>query len=179
MVAKLELEYAVEVVWQPFYLRPDTPPEGMDLPDYVVRAQASGAETRLKEMAKMNQLEFVSTKRIVNTRLAHEATAYAREMGHEREFHRTIFQKVYGQGLDISHWDVLREAANEVGLDADDMQQQVLSGKFTTLVANMVQDASQIGVTGVPTYVIDDRYAIVGAQPYEVFKQALERIRKS
>jgi len=39
-----------------------------------------------------------------------------------------------------------------------------------------VRWAYQIGVTGVPTYVINNRYAIVGAQPYEIFKSALEQI---
>ena len=45
-------------------------------------------------------------------------------------------------------------------------------------MADKVRWAYQIGVTGVPTYVINDRYAIVGAQPYEVFKDALEKILK-
>jgi predicted DsbA family dithiol-disulfide isomerase len=46
-------------------------------------------------------------------------------------------------------------------------------------VSKQVEQAYAIGVTGVPTYVINDRYAIVGAQPYEAFKNALARILKS
>ncbi len=176
MVAKLENEYDVEIDWKPFYLRPDTPPEGMDLPDYVKRAQASGADKRLQEMAQQNGLDFVPTKRLHNTRLAHEAHAYAAENGQGKAFHHAVFQKIYGQGLDISDWQVLRQAASEAGLDPDDMQRTVDGGKYTQLVMEEVQLASQIGVTGVPTYVINDRYAVVGAQPYEVFKNALKKI---
>lgn len=166
----------MEVDWRPYYLRPDTPPEGMELPDYILRARADGADERLKNMATMHGMEFNSPDRIYNTRIAHEATEYAREHGKGNEFHHVVFRKVYAEALDISQWDVLRSAAEEVGLDADDMQTVVDGGKHTAEVAEQVQQAQQIGVTGVPTYVINDRYAIVGAQPYEAFKNALAQI---
>ena len=191
MVEKLKSEYQVGVEWRPFYLYFDTPPEGKDPPEYVKQARANGSEERLSSIAKQYDMEFVSTKRIYNTRLAHEATEYAREHGNptrfnspihrdERgkanEFHHVVFRKVYAEGQDISKWDVLRSAAEEVGLNADEMQQEVESEKYTANVADQVRWAYQIGVTGVPTYVINDRYAIVGAQPYEVFKNALVQI---
>lgn len=49
------------------------------------------------------------------------------------------------------------------------MQTAVVGGKYTAETAGQVRHAQQIGVIGVPTYVINDRYAVVGAQPYEVF----------
>lgn len=176
MVEKLKAEYDIELEWRPFYLFWDTPPEGRELPDHVRQARSRGSEERLNQIASSYGMKFTSTKRIYNTRLAHEATGYAREHGKASEFHRVVFRKVYADGEDISHWDVLRSAAEEVGLDAGEMQSQVESGKYTEDVAAQVQEAYQIGVTGVPTYVINDRYAIVGAQPYEVFKNALAQI---
>lgn len=176
MVERLKKEYSVEVEWRPYYLRPDTPPEGMELPDYIKRARENGSEERLRMMAEMHGMEFKSTERIYNTRIAHEATEYAREHGKANEFHHIVFHKVYAEGLDPAKWGVLRSAAEEAGLDANDMQKAVESGKYTAEVAGQVQWAQRIGVTGVPTYVINDRYAVVGAQPYEVFKNALEQI---
>jgi predicted DsbA family dithiol-disulfide isomerase len=178
VVDLLKAEYQVDVEWRPYYLRPDTPPEGLDLPDYILHARANGSEERLENMAKMYGMEFKSTERIYNTRIAHEATEYAREHGKGLEFHRVVFRKVYAEGQDPSKWDVLRSAAEEVGLDADDMQSIVNGGKYTAEVAAQVRHAQEIGVTGVPTYVINDRYAVVGAQPYEVFKRALAKILK-
>jgi predicted DsbA family dithiol-disulfide isomerase len=179
VVDLLKAEYEMDVEWRPYYLRPDTPPEGLDLPDYILRARANGSEKRLQSMAKMHGMEFKSTERIYNTRIAHEATEYAREYGMGNEFHRVVFHQVYADGLDISKWEVLRSAAEEVGLDADDMQSVVDGGKYTADVAAQVRHAQEIGVTGVPTYVINDRYAVVGAQPYEVFKRALGKILKA
>jgi predicted DsbA family dithiol-disulfide isomerase len=154
----------------------DTPPEGRELPEHVKRARANGSEERLRSIANVYGMEFRSTERIYNTRIAHEATEYAREHGKGNEFHKIVFRKVYAEGGDPSQWDVLRSAADEADLNAEEMQRDVENEKYTAAVVDQVRWAYQIGVTGVPTYVINDRYAIVGAQPYEVFKDALEQI---
>lgn len=166
----------MDVEWRPFYLYFDTPPEGRDLPEHVKRARANGSEERLRSIANVYGMEFRSTERIYNTRLAHEATEYAREHNKGNEFHKIIFRNVYAEGHDLSQWDVLRSAAEEAGLNADEMQRIVQAETYKVNVEEQVKQAYQMGVTGVPTYVINDRYAVVGAQPYEVFKNALEQI---
>ncbi len=176
MVEKLKAEYNVDVEWRPFYLRTDPPPEGLELSDHIKRARANGSEERLSSIAKTYGMKFESTERIYNTRIAHEATEYAREHSKGNEFHKIVFRKVYAEKQDPSNWDVLRSAAEEAGLNADEMQSEVDGGKYTANVADQVNWAYQIGVSGVPTYVINDRYAVVGAQPYEVFKNALAQI---
>lgn len=176
VATQLEKEYQAAVEWRPYYLRPDTPPEGMDLPDYVLRARANGSENRLAQLANANGLEYRPSDRMYNTRLAHEATAYAHEQGKANEFHRLVFHKVFVEGADPSAWEVLRSVAQEIGLNGVEMQKAVESGKYTELVAAQVREAQQIGVQSVPTFVINDQYAVVGAQPYEVFKRALGEI---
>ena len=168
----------MDVEWRPFYLYFDTPPEGRELSEHIKRARANGSEERLSSIAKAYGMKFESTERIYNTRIAHEATEYAREHGKGNEFHKVVFRKVYAERQDLSNWDVLRSAAEEAGLNADEMQHEVESEKYKINVEEQVKWAYQIGVTGVPTYVINDRYAVVGAQPYEVFKNALTQIVK-
>ncbi len=176
MVEKLKAEKKVDVDWRPFYLYFDVPLEGMELPEHVKQARLNGSEERLRQIAESYGMGFVSTKRIYSTRLAHEATEYARAHDKASEFHKVVFRKVYAEGQDPSQWEVLRSAAEEIGLDAEEMQREVENEKYRANVEAQVRQAYQIGVTGVPTYVINDRYAIVGAQPYEVFKKALEQI---
>jgi predicted DsbA family dithiol-disulfide isomerase len=176
VVERLKAEHNVDVDWRPFYLYLDVPLEGRELPEHVKRALAQGSEERLSQIAASYGMEFVSTKRIYNTRLAHEATEYAREHGKGNEFHKVVFRKVYAEGQDPGQWEVLRSAAEEVGLNAEEMQREVEHEKYRATVADRVRWAYQIGVTGVPTYVINNQYAIVGAQPYEVFQRALEQI---
>ncbi len=179
MVEILKTEYKLDLEWRPFYLYWDTPPEGRELSERIKRARASGSEERLSQIAESYGMKFVSTARIYNTRLGHEATEYARVQGKANEFHHTLFSKVYAEGEDPSQWEVLRATAAQVGLDADEMQREVQDGRYKVEVEAQVQWAYRIGVSGVPTYVINDRYAIVGAQPYEVFKDALGEILKN
>ena len=176
MVERLKAEHNVDVEWRPFYLYLDTPPEGRELPERVKRARAQGSEERLRQIAQSYGMEFISTQQIHNTRLAHEATEYARQHEKGNEFHKVLFHKVYAEGQNPSQWDVLRSAAEEVGLEAEEMQREVEAEKYMATVVDQVRWAYQIGVTGVPTFVINNRYAIVGAQPYEVFQNALEQI---
>jgi len=176
VVAKLVEQHNAQVEWMPFYLRPDTPPEGMELPQYI-KDKMADANPRLAGMAAQHGMPMVFATRIPNTRLAHEATEYAREKGKHLEFHHAVFDAFYGQGKDLSQWEVLRQAAITAGLDPDEMEQQVQAGKYTQRVNQMVEEAQQIGVHSVPMYVLNDRYAISGAQPYEVFKQVIEKHR--
>jgi predicted DsbA family dithiol-disulfide isomerase len=148
----------------------------MELPDYIKQKRLNGSERRLEEIARSQGINFISTERIYNTRLAHEATEYARGRSRANQFHGIVFRQVYGEGKDISKWEVLRLAAQEAGLDGEEMQREVESGQYAADVTEQVRRAYRIGVTGVPTYVINDRYAIVGAQPYEVFQAALARL---
>ena len=174
MVEKLKAEYGVDVDWWPFLLRPDTPPEGMELPPHI-RARYAGTSERLRQRARAAGMEMVTPTRIPNTRLAHEATAFAREQGKGEAFHRVVFHKFYGEGQDIGQWGVLRAAAEEVGLDPDTMRRELETGKYRALVEAHVSEAYGLGITAVPTYIFDNKYAIVGAQPYEVFEQAMAR----
>ena len=174
-VQKLSQNYPLEVTWMPFYLRPDTPPEGMELPSQV-KAHMKGMQTHLVQMANAAGLRMIFPDRIPNTRIAHEPTEYAGQKAKGNEFHQAVFDRYYGRGEDISRWEVLQQAAKDVGLDADEMREQVEQGKFTALVSEQVRQAAELGIDGVPTYILNDRYAIVGAQPYEVFEQAIQQL---
>ena len=92
----------------------------MELPDHI-KSRMAETNVRLKQMANAAGLEMVFATRIPNTRIAHEATEYARQKGKGFEFHHVVFEKFYGYGEDISKWDVLRDAALQVGLDAEEM----------------------------------------------------------
>lgn len=171
----MKAEYDVEVEWRAFYLRPDTPPEGMR-PSPEMRAQAGSVTGRLRQRAQAGGREMVMPDVIPNTRRAHEATEYAREQGQHEAFHAAVFTLYYGEGRDISRWEVLREAARRAGLDPDEMQARVETGAYRERVEEQIREAYAAGITGVPTYILGDRYAIVGAQPYEVFVQTLAKL---
>jgi predicted DsbA family dithiol-disulfide isomerase len=175
VVEKLKQEHAVEVDWLPYLLRPDMPAEGTPVPEYI-RAKRGSTGDRLKQMAQAQGLPMVSPDWIPNTRKAHEATEHARAQGKLVEFHRVVFRKYYGEGQDIGQWEVLRAAATEAGLDPEAMQRAVESETYRSVPDEQTEQAHSLGLDGVPAYILNDRYAIVGAQPYAVFQQALAQI---
>jgi predicted DsbA family dithiol-disulfide isomerase len=171
----LQDDYEIEVEWRAFELHPEIPPEGMRLPDNI-RRRMVGMSEHLREMAREAGLEMNMPDLVPNSRRALEAAEYAREQGKHQVFHRVVFRKLYGEGQDINSWDVLRAAAEEAGLDPDLMQQKTEQCTYQATVDRQIGEAWALGITGVPAFVFDERYVLMGAQPYDVFQQAMDRV---
>jgi predicted DsbA family dithiol-disulfide isomerase len=125
------------------------------------------------QMAADAGLTMVDRDWVSNSLAALEAAEYAREQGQFDPFHRAVFDAYFAEGRDIGKLDVLQDVARGVGLDADGMTRALEDGRFRERVAEDVDLAARIGITGVPTFIIGNR-AIVGAQPYEVFENVME-----
>ena len=171
----MKAEYDVEVEWQAFELHPEIPPEGMPLSAYI-HTRFDAMSRRLKQMAGEVGLDMVTIEIIPNSRRALEAAEYARQQGQHEVFHRAVFQQLFAKGQDISRWEVLHAAAEEAGLAPEAMQQATEAGQFQLAVEAQINGARALGITGVPTYIFNDRYAIVGAQPYETFQEVMVRL---
>jgi predicted DsbA family dithiol-disulfide isomerase len=168
-------DYDVEVEWRAFELHPEIPPEGMQLPPHL-RAGLVGMSDRLQEMAQEAGMPMFMPDPIPNSRRALEAAEYARAKGIHKDFHTVVFRQLYAEGKDIGCWEVLRAAAEEVGIDADAMQRETEAGSYRAAVDRQIAEARALGITGVPAYIFDDQYAVVGAQPYEVFQRIMARL---
>jgi predicted DsbA family dithiol-disulfide isomerase len=133
---------------------------------------------RLQAMADTGGLELAFTGRIPHSRRALEATEYANEHGRGDDFHRAVFHRLYGEGRDIGAWEVLREAATEAGLDAVDMEGTVDGGRYAPVLDARLALATGLGIKAVPTFIFNDSHRIVGAQRYEVFQEAIARLKR-
>ncbi|NNM66720.1 MAG: DsbA family oxidoreductase [Spirochaetales bacterium] len=174
VIEELRAERPVEVRWKPFFLRPDTPPEGMPLPKEIQARIA--LHNPLPARAAAAGLPFIQNFYLPNTQRAHEATEFAFDKGRGEEFHRAVFHQYFGLGNDIGQWVVLKAVAAEVGMNPDEMEHEVEAGTFRSRFEASLREAQEIGVTGVPTYVLDDKIGIVGAQGIEAFHKALAQI---
>lgn len=175
VVERLKREYRVGVEWRPFFLHPEVPPEGIRLPAQV-RERFATTYARLKKIADDNGLPLFSPDIIPNSRISLEASEYARTHDKHEEFRRVVFRKLYGEGQNIGTWEVLRAAAEEVGLDPNEMQSKTEAGDFRDLLDEQLKKADALGIYAVPTYIINDKYRIEGAQPFEVFAHRLKKL---
>jgi predicted DsbA family dithiol-disulfide isomerase len=158
------------VEWRAYLLAPDTPPEGRPhpYPPEVRKQRGAG----VNQMAAEAGLPMADRDWVSNSRPALEAAEYARDQGQFDPFHRAVFKAYFAEGRDIGKHEVLRDIATAVGLDANNMIDAINDGRYTERVEEDLALSRQIGLTGVPAFIIGNR-AIVGAQPYEVFEHVM------
>jgi predicted DsbA family dithiol-disulfide isomerase len=127
----------------------------------------------LRAMGAQFGITFADRPFLSNSRFALQAAEFAREQDRFTKFHPALFSAYFSQGLNIGDLDVLSEIAGDAGLDAVAMKNALQSGKHLQALARAQEDAARLGVTGVPTFFIQDKKTIVGAQPLDVFRKTL------
>ncbi len=124
-------------------------------------------------------IQFHFPDRLSNSHRALLASEFARDQGRFGQFHPAVFYRYFTCGEDIGSWDVLRLAAEQAELDGDRMVRAVESGRYDARLDEAHQLGSAFGVDGTPTFIINRRYKIVGAQPYELIFKALRQVLES
>jgi predicted DsbA family dithiol-disulfide isomerase len=165
----------VEFDWQPFELRAGGPEEGWALPAHI-KARAKAAGNPLQARAQQLGITLVERDWIPSSRRAHECTEHARAEGKLEPFHAALLRAYWSEGRDIHDWDVLAAAAAEAALDAARMREAVESGAWKAAVDERVAAAAEMGIHAVPTFILDDRLIIQGAQTLDVFRGAMQRL---
>lgn len=114
-----------------------------------------------------------------NTRLAHQIAQYAKSVGKGNELVNRFFKGYFEEGQDIGDKDTLLKMSQEVGLDRLDLTAMLETNTFDRLVSEDEQLASRLGINSVPYFVIDNKYAVSGAQNPDYFLQALNKAYES
>lgn len=168
-------EYDVSVEWRGLEIHPEVPPEGLQWPEYL-RARFGGMSDALRQEAHKAGLEMIIPEIIPKSRRALEASEYAREQGKHESFHKVVFHRFYGMGQDLSSWDMLLSAAEEVGLDGQEMQHKTENGDYKAMVDAHKTELVALGATGVPLFIFERKYAIIGLRPYDAFQEVMAHI---
>jgi predicted DsbA family dithiol-disulfide isomerase len=176
----------VEVVFRPFELDPRVPAGGLDLQEYLRRKFGTGAtleaiEGRVAEAGAELGLAFDWSKaRRVNTFDAHRLLEWAlRTAGPtaQQALKRRLMEAYFAEGGDVSDHETLADLASACGLDRGAAAEALKSGAFGEEVRALELEARELEIHAVPTFVIERRFAIPGAQDPETFVQVLARMR--
>jgi predicted DsbA family dithiol-disulfide isomerase len=183
-VAELEGEVDVDVVYRPFQLDPTASP-GVSMPVAEAYArkfggpeQARAVIDRVTAMAREAGIEFrMDRAQRANTLLAHRLLWLAEPPSPiaQADLQERLLRAYFIDGLDIGDPEVLADCAAEVGFDRDEIVEFLEGDAGRAEVAAMLRQAHEAGISAVPTFVVDRRWAIPGAQDPEVFVQALRR----
>jgi predicted DsbA family dithiol-disulfide isomerase len=115
---------------------------------------------------------------IINSRRALGAAELARERGLYGPMHHALF-KAHWEGTGrLEDVDDLVRIGSDVGLDGADVREAVESGRYEAVIDENRQVATSAGIDAIPAHVFGRRYLVMGAQPYDVFKQVVDRLQR-
>ncbi len=169
--------------WRPFQLDPTVPAEGMDRAAYLTAkfgdlARVEGAHARLAEMGREAGIsyDFNRIRRSPNTLDAHRVIRWAEPEGLQTRTAMALFRRYFELGEDVSDPAVLRLAAEEAGMDGAAVAVLLTGDADRAEVRAEVETAQEMGVTGVPTFVLAGQYVLTGAQPVEVWEDVIGQL---
>lgn len=173
----------VEVTWKSYQLDPDLPDhyDGTEQQYLAERKGIAPDQVRqmwqhLAQQAEGEGLAFDVDRIVVgNSFTAHRFLHLAKAHGRGDAAKEAVMSAHFEQGLDTSDVDVLVRLGVGIGLAEDEIRSTVAGDRFAEDVRRDIEEARTIGVQGVPFFVIDRKYGISGAQPTELFRQALDQ----
>jgi len=173
----------IEVRYRPFQLDPTIPEEGIDREEYII-GKFGSADALDEAHARLFALgadvgityAFDLIEKTPNTLDAHRLVRWAAAEGLGDEMLERLFSLFFEEGADLTNAETLAAAAEEVGLDGDEVTMKLEDGVDLDAVKADIAHAGRIGITGVPTVIVENRFAISGAQTSEVLVDALRRI---
>ncbi|WP_099362953.1 DsbA family oxidoreductase [Fredinandcohnia onubensis] len=174
----------VEIEYKSFLLMPDAQyvsgqnyAETFSSMKGVPLEQAEAMLKQVTEMAKNSGVEINYDKaKLTSTYDAHRVFQYAKEQGKGNEFFNRFYAAHFTEGEVLSDTETVVRLAEDVGLDGVQVRKVMESKEHTAQVTNDISEARSVGVQGVPFFVIDNKYAVSGAQPVEVFNQVLDKV---
>ena len=139
--------------------------------------QAKASTQNMVQMAKEAGLDYqMDTLILTNTFDAHRLTMFAKTKGLMNEMTERILHAYFTESKHIGNHETLTELAVEVGLEREAVEKMLASDEMTDAVRADQRTGQQYGITGVPFYLINKKYALTGAQPTEAFVQALKKV---
>ncbi len=163
------------MTWLPFDLHPEYPPEGIARADLTAR-YGDAFHERLRQSFGAAGLVYNPPAAVVpNTMTALCVNELARERGLHAPVHDRLMRAYWEQGRNIGDPGELLTLAVECGLEEQEVTGVIEGDAYRARVRASTAQAHGIGATGVPAFLLDGRLLVLGAQPREVFEQALAR----
>ena len=182
-VKQLPSDYQLSISWKSFQLAPKMVTDtSISIDQYLAKHKGFSLEkakemnTYVTEMAKAEGLTFNFDKAIVaNTFLAHQLLHFAKKQGKQNEAKELLLQAYFTEGKNVDAISTLIEIATQLDFNVDEVIQALKSNQYANEVEHDIFEAQQIGVRGVPFFVVNRTHAISGAQPVEVFLETINQ----
>ena len=174
----------VVVRWRPYALDPSIPPEGLDRTVYLTNKFGAERLATLHDpliqagLADGVPYNFEAIARTPNTLDAHRLIRWAHTTGLQNEMAERLFMSYWSEGKDIGDRRILAAEAGAVGINGGQIAELLDSDQDIESVKAEIAHATTIGVTGVPTFIFAQSYALVGAQSADILADAITRVAR-
>jgi predicted DsbA family dithiol-disulfide isomerase len=170
----LRRRFDADIVWLPFDLHPEYPSQGLPRARLLERYGEQGIAATAARFGQEG-LEYNPNPDVVpNTMKALRLAELARDHGRHDELHDRLMDAYWRDGVDIGSDDELRRLAHD--LPPADVDRVLAGDDYRPRVEASTRQAQQIGVTGIPAFLIDSRLLVLGAHPRETFDRAFEHL---
>lgn len=174
----------VEITFKSFELDPNSITNPNSRIDEIISAkygisleEAKASNDKIIQQAKTVGLNYDFDNLIpANTFKAHRLSHYAKTHGIMKEMTERLMKAYFVESLNIDDAETLSKLAGEVGLSSKDVLTLLQGDKYKDEVREDEKEASDLGITGVPFFVFNDKYAVSGAQPTDAFLEVLNKI---
>ena len=167
--------------WLPFQLNPDLPESGIPRREYIERKWGPGkgpeVYSRVAAAGRTVDIPFGFENISVqpNTLHAHRLLGYAEREGRQDEMAEVLFKAYFIEGVDLTNFDALADAAARAGLDRAAAARYLASDTDRDTVLNADVEARGAGIGGVPFFIFNRKVGVSGAQESDVLLQAMEQ----
>lgn len=177
----------VELEWKAFQLSPDLPDKGNGYPveEYLTRTAGYEEENvnkmfdGIKVLADNAGVTFNLPNAIAaNTRDAHRLIKFAAEKGKDSFVLQKLSKAYFEEAKDYSDIELLVSIGKEAGLDEDDIRNMFDSDAYLYEIKQDIQEAGNLGIDTVPTFLMNRKQAIIGSEPVELFLEVLNKAYK-
>jgi predicted DsbA family dithiol-disulfide isomerase len=179
----LKNEFEFDITYHPFELNPQVPPEGIDQKAFLINKfgsvdQYEALTNRVTVVAAQEGLILNYEKQEVmpNTRKAHALIDLAQTHGLQIQVVEALFDSYFAKGVDLSREENLVQIGENIGLAADDIREKLNGADSLRSIQAKEEQLSKLGISGVPFYIINEKYAVSGAQQAEMFVKAFKEI---
>lgn len=173
----------IEIVYHPFQLDPSVPVEGLSFQTYMENRFGSNFVEKFHQVEQAAQAEgldfdFSDLPKAINTLTLHRILTVALQDGIQSEVKESLMKAYFIDRQDLTQENILVEVMKINGWTAEKTLEVIHSDIATNEVKEEMNYYRQLGVTGVPFFIFNQKYAVSGAQPAEIFAEIIEKVSK-
>lgn len=181
-LAQFEHKENIDVIWKSFQLDPSHKTQlNKSLEQMLISkgfgpAEAKAMNVRAQQMAQQVGLVYNLDQVIYpNTFNAHRFIHFAKQYEKQNEAEEILFASYFTNGKNIDDDSTLIELGKEIGLETDGLKRALESGSFAKEVSADINEARQLGISGVPFFVVNRKYGISGAQDADIVLKTIQK----